>query len=558
MNIRQRTPQEEPDNLFIGSDFPPAAGIWEGSADQILGDWNSLAEVAADLTQSAVVIDKNGQLLLARGGQCHFGASGTPGYPLLAIMPAISPHHLGDRSFCRDLGITYPYIGGSMAHGISSPALADALGRHGMLGFIGAAGLTIEHIERIIVNHRNSGATYPLGFNLIHSPSETGLEDRVVDLYLKHDVCLVEASAFLNMSLPVVRYRVTGIHEQNGKIVTPNRIIAKISRVEVASKFFAPPPEPMLQELLHKGVINETQVNLARRIPMAQDITAEADSGGHTDNRPAISLLPTIIALRNRYQQEFSYTMPLRVGLGGGIATPASAAAAFAMGAAYVVVGSVHQGCIESGISSEARRMLAEAGQADTAMAPAGDMFEMGVNMQVLKRGTLFAMRAAKLYELYRAHPTLEALPSTDRANLEKNLFRDSLENIWNQCVQFFQQRDPAQLERATRDPKHRMALVFRWYLGKSAHWAVQGQTERKVDFQIWCGPAMGAFNEWVKGSCLERQEDRSVIPVTRNLLFGAALCLRLNAVRAQGLPVPAELLNPPPRPLSEIARFFP
>ena len=32
---------------------------------------------------------------------------------------------------------------------------------------------------------------------------------------------------------------------------------------------------------------------------MADDITAEADSGGHTDNRPFVALLPTILALRD-------------------------------------------------------------------------------------------------------------------------------------------------------------------------------------------------------------------------------------------------------------------
>ena len=57
-------------------------------------------------------------------------------------------------------------------------------------------------------------------------------------------------------------------------------------------------------------------------------------------------------------------------------------------------------------------------------MAPAADMFEMGVKVQVLKRGTMFAMRAAKLYELYRAYPSLEQIPAAERANLEKNLFR--------------------------------------------------------------------------------------------------------------------------------------
>ena len=73
-----------------------------------------------------------------------------------------------------------------------------------------------------------------------------------------------------------------------------------------------------------------------------------------------------------------------------GAVTPGSAAAAFAMGAAYIVTGSVNQACVESGTSDVVRDMLAEAGQADITMAPAADMFEMGVEVQVLKRGTTF------------------------------------------------------------------------------------------------------------------------------------------------------------------------
>ena len=42
------------------------------------------------------------------------------------------------------------------------------------------------------------------------------------------------------------------------------------------------------------------------------------------------------------------------------------------------------------------------------------------------------------------------------------------------------------------------MALVFRWYLGRSSHWANAGEPSRTVDYQVWCGPAMAAFNEWV------------------------------------------------------------
>lgn len=260
-----------------------------------------------------------------------------------------------------------------------------------------------------------------------------------------------------------------------------------------------------------------------------------------------------MLALRDRLQQQFEYDVPLRVGAAGGVATPASAAAAFAMGAAYILTGSVNQSCVESGTSDAVRKMLAEAEQADTAMAPAADMFEMGVKVQVLKRGTMFAMRAAKLYELYRNYASLDEIPAAERTMLEKNLFRAPLTEIWKRTEEFFQQRDPTQIEKARKDPKHQMALVFRWYLGLSSRWANAGDPTRILDYQVWCGPAMGAFNEWVRGSFLEAPENRKVVTVAMNILYGAAVLTRLHILRSQGVPVPTTLWRIAPLELEDV-----
>jgi PfaD family protein len=294
-----------------------------------------------------------------------------------------------------------------------------------------------------------------------------------------------------------------------------------------------------LRELVASGAITPQQAEWAGRIPMADDLTAEADSGGHTDNQPAVVLLPTMLALRDRVQDQYRYDRPPRVGAAGGVSTPWSAASAFAMGAAYVVTGSVNQACVESGTSDAVRRMLAQAQQADIAMAPAADMFEMGVKVQVLKRGTMFAMRAAKLYEFYRTYDGLDRIPAADRASLEKTIFRAPLEAVWDQTRDYFRQRDPSQIGRAERDPKHKMALVFRWYLGHSSVWANAGEPSRAVDYQVWCGPSMAAFNAWVKGSFLEPPENRRVVTVALNILYGAAVLSRARGLAGQGVPVP-------------------
>jgi trans-AT polyketide synthase, acyltransferase and oxidoreductase domains len=460
--------------------------------------------------------------------------------PLAVYVPPLMPDQLGDQEFCSEIGIRYPYIGGSMAKGISSVAMTEELGRAGMLGFFGAAGLPFSAVEAAV--DTLADAPFPCGFNLIHSPQEPVLEAALAELYIRKRVRLVEASAFLALTLPLVRYRIHGIHRAaDGAIVTPNRIIAKVSREELAEKFFSPPPEIFVRRLLDEGAITVEQAELATRIPMAQEITAEADSGGHTDNRPAMALFPTIASLALRMEHKFGYAVKLRVGLAGGIATPAAAAAAFAMGAAYIMTGSVNQACIESGTSDTVRRMLAETRQADVTMAPAADMFEMGVTVQVLKRGTMFPMRAAKLYDIYRAHDGMDSIPRAERDKLEKTFFQATLADIWRDTQAFFLKRDPRQVERAERDPKHRMALVFRWYLGQAAHWAKDGASTRTMDYQVWCGPAMGAFNEWAAGSYLAAPEQRRVATVARNLLFGAALLTRANILRYQDIKLPVD-----------------
>ena len=73
---------------------------------------------------------------------------------------------------------------------------------------------------------------------------------------------------------------------------------------------------------------------------MADDLTVEADSGGHTDNRPLVILLPTMLKLRDELQEARPYST-----VGVVVAGARAVIGAFAIGAAYVVTGSVNQAC---------------------------------------------------------------------------------------------------------------------------------------------------------------------------------------------------------------------
>ena len=345
----------------------------------------------------------------------------------------------------------YPYVSGAMANGIATTRLVAAMGRAGMLGFFGAAGLPLERVEAAVDElQRTLRPDEAWGANLIHSPNEPALEEAVADLYLRRGVRRVSAAAYLGLTPHVVRYAATGLSVgPDGSIQRRNHVFAKISHPDVAAHFLAPAPADMLAALVAAGRLTPAEAELARRVPVAEDLTAESDSGGHTDNRPLGALLPTIAALRDEMVARYGYERPVRVGAAGGIGTPRSVASAFAAGAAYVLTGSVNQACTESGLDPEGRALLAGAGIGDVGMAPAADMFEQGVEVQVLLRGTMFAARARKLYALYRAHGSLEEIPAAERARLEAQVFLRSLEEEWASTRAFWLSRDPAEAQRA-------------------------------------------------------------------------------------------------------------
>jgi PfaD family protein len=139
---------------------------------------------------------------------------------------------------------------------------------------------------------------------------------------------------------------------------------------------------------------------------------------------------------------------------------------------------------------------------------------------------------------------------------LEKDFLQCSFREAWEQTRIFFEQRDPRQNERAEKDPRHKMALVFRSYLGRSSRWAISGDPGRRMDYQIWCGPAIGAFNEWVKGTFLEKPENRQVVPVAMNLLLGAAVITRADWLCNQGIDLPRNVCRYFPLSLSEISEW--
>jgi len=519
----------------------PAAGVVD--LNQAAYEPQAIGAYLRAINRPLYVIEQEGKIGLISADCDEQTFRKQAGARYITGVPALPIEDLGDPGFKKTYRVGCAYYAGSMANEIATVEMVVALGKAGLLGSFGAAGLIRSRLESAIQGIQAALPDGPYAANLIHSPSEDVLERNAVEVYLHYGVHVVEASAFIDLTPSIVYYRVAGLSQSDdGEVQISNHVIAKLSRREVATKFMQPAPENILNQLVSEGRITPKQAGLAKKVPMADDITVEADSGGHTDNRPLVCLLPTMLALRDEIQAKYNYPVPVRVGAAGGISTPASALAAFMMGAAYIVTGSVNQSCIEAGASEHTRQLLAQAGMADVAMAPSADMFEMGVKVQVLKHGTLFPMRAQKLYDIYSRYNSIEQIPADEREKLEKQIFKRDIESIWQDTVKFFTERDPAQIERARNNPKRKMALIFRWYLGLASRWSNSGEKGREMDYQIWCGPAMGSFNDWARGTYLAGPENRRVADVALQILTGAACQYRLQALKLQGLQVPAEL----------------
>lgn len=441
---------------------------------------------------------------------------------------AVSAKSLGSEAFKTEYGVKYAYVAGAMARGIATEALVVRLANAGLMGYFGTAGLSLDQVEAGIRQIRqgvhNGGA---FGMNLRHQINEPRQVDFLVDLCLKYGVKNVEASGFLQISPALVRYRLTGLgRDDAGRLTVSHRIMAKLSRPEEAEVFLSPAPESLVDELVKEKIITVAQAELAKDVAMADDICVTADSGGPTDQGMMTVLLPTMLRLRDEMANRFGYDKKIRVGAAGGIGTPEAAAAAFLLGADFILTGSINQCTIEAGTSESVKNLLQQINVQDTDYSPESDMFEFGTKVQVVKKGVFFPARANKLYQLYREYDAWEEIGPHTRQQIESRFFKCSFNDAYRQASDLFSNNQPEEVHRSARNSKQKMALVFRWYLDQAMQWALQGADARKVDYQVYCGPALGAFNQWVKGTGLAAWQHRHVDEIAEKLMQGTAAFL--------------------------------
>lgn len=425
---------------------------------------------------------------------------------------------LGSRKFREDYNVKYSYIIGSMYNGISSKELVVRAGINGILAFLGTNGMKYEEIEEAIIYIQNNlSKAQPYGVNISYNINDVNLNKRLVELFIKKKVNVIETSNFWSITPELVKYRLMNIRaDKYGNTVLTNKIIAKVSNEEIAKAFLSPPPNYILESLVSNGEIGEEQALLARNVPMADDICIVNDLKQNVESKPSYTLFNKIIRYRDNITTNYNYTKEIRIGIGGGIGTPETAAAAFITGAEFILTGSINQCTVEAGTSNTTKELLQKLEVKDIVYAPDLDMFEYGWKIQVVKRGLLFSERANLLYSLYDKFTSIENIDNKSKDKVEKKYFGYSFEEAYEKVKKYYSYEE---ILMAEKKPKYKMALIFKEYLKNSIEMAAGGSDLDKIGYGIICGSALANFNEYVKGTNLESWENRHVDIIAKKIM---------------------------------------
>ncbi len=431
---------------------------------------------------------------------------------------------LGDAEFRQQYGLRHAYVAGGSAAGFRSLDFVAALTAAGCLTFLDSVAEGRDVDSEIQELRRRIGAHAVFGLTLKDDPllprRQLGREEHRVDAALRNRVRCLEVAGYHRITPALVRYRFQGAHRgPDGQPTAVNHLLALVSRTSTAESFLAKAPKKIVAALVEQGKLSAEEAEVASHLPMSGDICVLA---GTSEGPDLATLLPATRKLRDQAMIVEGYPRRIRVGAGGAIGTPEAVASAFFLGADFIHTSSVHLCSPEAALSPAAKDLLGLLEAGDTVSAPSPTLFSLGGRGSVVKKGSFFAPRAQRLYELFRFYDSLDAIEPAQREKIETTYFKRSFESIWESLER---ELPPEELP---VDEKTRMALVFRWYLEESLVWAREGVSRQKVNFQIPCDESLAAFHLYAADAGLADPSRRSAAEIAEILMReGAAFLSR-------------------------------
>ncbi|MEN3211145.1 nitronate monooxygenase [Methylorubrum populi] len=266
----------------------------------------------------------------------------------------------GETDFVRRIGIVHPIIQAPMV-GPKAP-LAAAVSAAGGLGSLGCAALTPDQIRAEVGAIR---AVTEAPFNLNFFCHEPAAPDPAREAAWRAALAPYYAELGLDPTAPVAMANRAPFDAAMAEVVEE-------LRPRVVSFHFGLPAEPLLRRVREAGCLilsSATTVREARWLAergVDAVIAQGAEAGGHRGmflTETAASQVGTIALM-----PQIADAVAVPVIAAGGIGDARGVAAAFALGASAVQVGTAYLRCPEAGLSAPYRAALSTARDEDTVL----------------------------------------------------------------------------------------------------------------------------------------------------------------------------------------------
>lgn len=414
--------------------------------------------------------------------------------------------NLGSKDFREEYNVNYAYVVSGLKRGITGVEVAKKLYKNKILGFVGIDCLDKEEVKKIIEHAKTEIPPEYLGVHFSNDLYDSDRAEKIINYLIEQNICNIEVSDFVKPSKELIKYRLKGIRvASNGKITFSNKILVHASTIKCAKAFMNPISDKLLKEMVLAGDITEEIAALAVTVPICDDICIDDEWHG----MEAIGKLRDIGNIN-------TYVKNIRFGIGGRIGGPASVALAFFCGADFVVTTAINQCTIEANTSEYVKELLQDATENDFAYAPTDELFEFGLRTSVLKKGSLYHIRATKIYEIYCQYNGIEDIPLDIRNTIFMKYYKTSLEEVFANITK---QMNEEEVRRLEGRPKEKMGLIFKWLLVKSFKDACVGNIENKANYLVLASREMADLNRFFENTEHFAWGNRSVVDIAVGLM---------------------------------------
>jgi PfaD family protein len=470
--------------------------------------------------------------------------SGSKGFnleKLHSFFPKQSASCLGSSQFKEAHQLKFAYGVTPFEREVCTVDMVSKLLCDGYLAFAPTDFLTIDEISEKICQLRQGADSKAIGLGYRFHAYNNDYEQKRMALAIEEDISRIYISGYLRASKSMIHYRVKGMKKRpDGAIEVPHSIFARVTDSAIALYFASPPPADILDELLSEGLITSEEADLGSKMPISQDLIVEPELNKGGLKQDLFSLYPSVKAeLRAKM---VSRNAPVRVGVSGEIATPEAVAAAFRMGADFVLTGLVNSLTVEAGGSLKRRNLLFKTTSTDVTYAPSYEFLDSELPVTVTRFGTMFATKAKRMEDILRTTVSFSGLSESDRQFMEKNVFQKSLAEAYESSIEFCKKWWPDQVKSSSSD-KVKAAMLMKHWLFTTTQMAFDGIDNRELDYQVRADGGIVAFNKWRIGSVFDDEDKLSVIQLSKNLMEGALVISRMRSLREMGVDILPEAI---------------